>query len=70
MPKEKRNKLEAFGKKDIFIYYSENLKASIIHVSGERDVEIGRDFTFHEDTTLGKARDLPISRNENDGAAK
>ena len=38
--KEKRNKLEAFGKKGIFVGYSENSKAYKIYVPGQRDVEV------------------------------
>lgn len=71
MPKEKRNKLEASGKKGIFVGYSENSKAYKIYVPGQRDVEVSHDVTFDEDTALGKARDLPIPRkNNNDDGAK
>jgi len=38
VPKEKINKLGACGKKGIFLGYSENSKACIIYVPGQRDV--------------------------------
>lgn len=46
MPREKRNKLEASGKKGIFVGYSENSKAYKIYVPGQRDVEVSRDATL------------------------
>eukprot|EP00253_Pinus_taeda_P019242 PITA_19242 len=36
-----------------------------IYVPGQRDVEISHDVTFNENTTLGKARDIPIPRKDN-----
>lgn len=59
MLKDKRNKLEATGRKCTFVGYCENSKAYRIYILGQRKVEISRDVTFDEDTTLGKARDLP-----------
>jgi len=54
VPKEKRNKLGAFGKKEIFVGYSENTKGYRIYVVGQREVEISHDVTFDEDMTLSK----------------
>ena len=36
---------------------------------GQRDVEISHNLTFDEDSTLGKVRDLPIPRKDNDDNA-
>eukprot|EP00253_Pinus_taeda_P033904 PITA_33904 len=69
MPKEKRNKLGACGKKGTFVGYNENSKAYRIYVPGQRDVEVSHDVTFHEDIALEKARDLPIPGKENDNVA-
>ena len=65
VPKEKRNKLEASGKKGTFVGYSENSKPYSIYVLGQREVEISHDVTFDQDTALGKAKDLPIPRKDN-----
>jgi len=70
VPKEKRNKLEASGKKGTFVGYNENSKAYRIYVLGQRDVEVRHDVTLDEDTTLGKAKGLPIPRKDNDDAAE
>lgn len=70
VPKEKRNKLEASGKKGIFVEYNENSKAYRIYVPGQRDVEVRRDVTFDEDIALKKVEDLPISRKDDDDAAE
>eukprot|EP00253_Pinus_taeda_P001456 PITA_01456 len=64
--KEKRNKLDAFGKKGTFVGYNETLKAYRIYVPSQREVEISHDDTFDEDSALGKVRDLPIPRKDND----
>ena len=70
VPKEKRNKLDAFGKKGAFVGYSENSKAYREYVPGQRDVVVSHDVTFDEDISLEKARDLPIPRKDNDDVAE
>lgn len=55
VPKEKRNKYEASGKKGIFVGYNENSKAYRIYVPRQKDVEVSHDITFNKDTSLGKA---------------
>ena len=52
MPKDKRNKLEASGKKGTFVSYNENSKAYRIYVPSQREVEISHDVTFDEDSSL------------------
>ena len=52
VPKEKRSKLDAYGKKGMFVGYSETSKAYRIYVPGQREVEICHDVTFDEDATL------------------
>eukprot|EP00253_Pinus_taeda_P009786 PITA_09786 len=63
VPKEKRNKLDAFGKKNVT--FDENTA-----LEKGRDVEVSRDDTFDENNALGKARDVPLSRKDDDGVAK
>ena len=46
VPKEKRAKLEPFGKKGIFVGYSESSKAYRIYVPGQRYTEFSRDVIF------------------------
>ena len=64
MPKEKRSKLDASGKKGRFVGYSETSKAYTIYVPGQREVEICHDVTFDEDVALRKVKDLPISKED------
>ena len=52
MPKEKRSKLDATGKKGMFVGYSETSKAYRVYVPGQREVEISHDVTFDEDASL------------------
>ena len=70
VPKEKRNNLDASGKKGTFVGYSETSKAYKIYVPGQREVEIIHDVTFDEDASLGKVRDIPISKEDKDDAAR
>ena len=55
MPKEKRIKLDASGKKGMFVGYSETLKAYRVYVPGQTEVEICHDVTFDEDVSLKKS---------------
>lgn len=59
VPKDKRKKLEATGRKGVFVGYCENYKAYRLYIVGQRKVEIGRDIKFDEDATLGKERYVP-----------
>jgi hypothetical protein len=58
VPKEKRTNMEPSGKKGVFVGYSENSKAYMIYVLGQREIEVGRDVTFHEEATFKKSREL------------
>eukprot|EP00253_Pinus_taeda_P030674 PITA_30674 len=64
VPKEKRSKLDASGKKGTFVGYNETSKAYGIYVAGQREMELGHDVTFDEDAALRKVRDLPIPRKD------
>lgn len=56
VPKEKRSKSNAFGKKGEFVGYSEISKAYRIYVHGQKEVEISHDLTFDEDVALSRFR--------------
>ena len=56
IPKEKRNKMEPYGKKGIFVGYYEVSKAFRIYILGQHHIEIIRDVTFNEDATLKKSK--------------
>jgi hypothetical protein len=56
IPKEKRNKLDPSGKKEIFVGYCEVSKAFRIYKRGQHHIEISRDVTFDEDATLKKSK--------------
>ena len=53
--KEKRTKLDLSGKKGIFVGYCEVSEAFRIYISGFHHIEISRDVTFNEETTLNKS---------------
>ena len=52
--KEKRTKLDPYGKKGIFVGYYEVSKSFRIYISRFHHIEINRDVTFDEETTLNK----------------
>lgn len=56
VPKEKRLKLEASGRKGIFVGYSETSKAYRIYIPGQRQIELSRDVIFEEGIAFKKAR--------------
>jgi hypothetical protein len=58
VPKEKRTKMEPSGKKGVFVGYSENSKAYNIYVPGQRQIEVSRDVTSHEEVAFKKSREL------------
>jgi hypothetical protein len=58
VPKENRTKMEPSGKKGVFWGYNENSKAYRIYVPGQRQIEVSRDVTFHEEATFKKSREL------------
>jgi len=57
---QRKKKLEAVGRKGMFVRYFENSKAFRIYIPGQRKVEISRDVMLDEDVTIGKARDIPL----------
>jgi hypothetical protein len=58
VPKEKRTKMEPSGKKGVFVGYNENSKAYRIYVLGQRQIEVSRDVTFHEEVVFKKSKKL------------
>jgi len=62
--KEKRRKLGASGKKEIFVGYSENSKEYRIYVVGQKKVDIIHDVTVDEDMALGNNNNLSILRKD------
>jgi hypothetical protein len=58
VPKEKRTKMEPYGKKRIFVGYSETSKAFKIYVLGQRHIEVSRDVTFHEEVAFKQSKEL------------
>ena len=55
IPKEKRSKLDPFGKKGFFIKYSEQLKSYRIYIPGYPQIDISKDVIFDEDSSLKKS---------------
>jgi hypothetical protein len=60
VPKEKRTKMEPFGKKGIFVGYSETSKAYRIYVPGQRHIEVSRELTFHEEASFKHSKELQV----------
>jgi len=56
VPKEKRTKLEPFGKKGIFVGYSEDTKAFRVYVSWQNYIKTCRDVIFDEDAAFWKSK--------------
>ena len=54
IPKEKRTKLDPSGKKGIFVGYCEVSKSFRIYISGFHHIDISKDVTFDEETTVKK----------------
>ena len=54
--KDKRTMLDYSGKKGIFVGYHEVSKAFKIYILGFHHIEISRDVTFDEETTIKKSR--------------
>ena len=52
IPKEKRTNLDPSGKKGIFVGYCEVSKTFRIYISGFHHIDISRDVTFDEESTL------------------
>ena len=56
IPNEKRSKLDASGKKGLFIGYSEQSKSYRIYISAYHQIELSRDVTFDEYSAFKKSR--------------
>ena len=55
VPRERRTKLDPFGRKGVFVGYSESAKAYRIYI-GQRKIELSRDVTFEEDISYRRSR--------------
>ena len=60
IPKEKRTKFNPSRKKGIFVEYCELSKSSRIYISGFYHIEISRDVTFDEETSLKNYRSCQL----------
>jgi transposase InsO family protein len=56
IPKEKRNKMDPSGKKEIFVGYCEVSKAFGVYIPGHHHIDINRDVTFYKYEALKKSR--------------
>lgn len=63
MPKDKRTKLETFGKKGTVVGYSENSKAFMVYVPSQRYIETYRDVIFDEDIDFWKSKGSHLDSN-------
>ena len=60
VPKEKRTKLDPYGRKGVFIGCNDTLKAHRIYFLGFKKINISRDVTFFEDSTYIRSRRTPM----------
>ena len=51
--------MEPSRKKGVFVGYNESSKAYRIYVLGQRQIEVSRDVTFHEEATLKISKEIP-----------
>ena len=58
--KQKRTKLDPYGKKKIFVGYCEVSKSFRIYISGFHHIEISMDVTFDEEVALKKSRSCQL----------
>ena len=66
IPKEKRKKLDPSGKKGLFVGYIEKSKSYRIYIPWYRQIELGRDVTFEEDTSFKKSNKDNEDEEENE----
>jgi hypothetical protein len=60
VPKEKRTKLEPFGKEGTFVGYSEISKAYKIYIPGQHQIEVIDDVTFNEEIIFRRSRESHV----------
>ena len=58
--KEKRTKLDPFGRKGILRGYGDTSKAYRIYFLGFKNIDISRDVTFDDDLTCFSSRMKPV----------
>jgi hypothetical protein len=64
IPKDKRNKIEALGKKGIFVGYNDSYKAYRIYILEQHKIEVSRDVTFNENMVFKKSIEETIEEEE------
>ena len=52
--------MDPSGKKSVFVGYSETSKVYIIYIPSQRQIEVSRGVTFHEEATLRKSKELQL----------
>ena len=68
--KRKENQVVPSGKKGIFVGYYEVSKAFIIYIPRFPNMDINRDVTFDEETTIKKSRKCQLEVHEEDVAPR
>jgi hypothetical protein len=56
VPKDKRTKVDPFGKKVVFVGYSDTSKAYKVYILSHRKIDISRDVTFDENVAFHKSK--------------
>jgi hypothetical protein len=64
VPKEKRTKLEPFGRKGMFVGYNETSKAYRIYIPGQWQIEVSRDVRFEEELAFKRSRETTTDGEE------
>jgi hypothetical protein len=56
VPKDKRTKLDPYGKTCTYVGYSDTSKAYKLYILSHRKIEISRDVTFDEDVSFHNSK--------------
>ena len=60
IPKEKRAKIDPFGRKGIFVGYNDTSNEYRIYFPGFKKIDIGRDVTLDEDLAYIRSKRTPM----------
>ena len=60
IPKEKRTKLNPYGRKGIFVGYNDTSNSYQIYFPRFKNIDISKDVTFNEDTAYKNSGKRPV----------
>ena len=60
--------MDPYGRKSVFVGYSESAKAYRIYIPGQRKIELSRDVTFEEDISYRRSRHAESDSDEQEAS--